>query len=167
MCSDFLQENKRGRVKKAGLFVYVRDGSISELQDLKSGCICLDNCISIKQNLSVLALIGQGLKFNDEIDMANGWVLRSSWHHFILGHEVNVTFNSFKDCLKMFGFALANEGGYDVEDLKKKHDDLLKSLLGEPQEKNEVMAAYEFTWGSIISYKDPRGGVCSINVIWV
>ncbi|MBD9589896.1 hypothetical protein IB254_22705 [Pseudomonas sp. PDM03] len=140
---------------------------MTELQDLKNGCICLDKCISIKQGLSVLALIGQGLRFNDEVDFGNGWVLRSSWNHFVFGCEVNVTFNFLNDYLKIFGFALANEGGFDLEDLKKKHDDLLRNLLGEPQKKNEVMVSYEFLWGGITSQKDPRGGSCSIEVNWL
>lgn len=122
---------------------------MSELQNLKDGCICLDKYISVRQGVSSISLAGQGLKFNDEIDMANGWVLRSSLHHFILGYEVDVTFNFFNDCLKMFGFALVAEGGYDVEDLKAKHDDLLRGLLGEPQKKNEIMVCYEFSWGGL------------------
>ncbi|MFJ7107900.1 hypothetical protein ACIQU2_09830 [Pseudomonas sp. NPDC098740] len=138
-----------------------------KLQNLKDGYICLDDGILIKQDLSAVAVSDQGVKFDHEIDMGNGWVLRSSRLHFILGHEVNVTFNFFKDSLKMFGFALVNENGHDLEELKKKHDDLLKSLLGEPQKKNEVVVAYEFTWGSITSQKDPRGGSCSIEVYWV
>lgn len=47
----------------------------------------------------------------------------------------------------MFGFALENEHGRDLEQLKKKHDNFLKNLLGDPQEKNEILVAYEFAWG--------------------
>lgn len=69
---------------------------MSELKDLKDGCIYLDDCIVIRKDVSVIAVIDQGVKFDHEIDMGNGWVLRSSWLHFILGNEVNVTFNFSK-----------------------------------------------------------------------
>lgn len=139
---------------------------MSELKDLKNGCIYLDDCIVIRKDVSVIAVIDQGVKFDHEIDMGNGWVLRSSRRHFILGHEVNVTFNFFKDSLKMFGFALENEHGRDLEQLKKKHDNFLRNLLGDPQKKNEILVAYEFAWGSITSQIDPRGGSCSIGFNW-
>ncbi|WP_213028380.1 hypothetical protein [Pseudomonas sp. Seg1] len=135
-------------------------------QDIKSGCVYLDDHIEIGKDLTFTALVEQGVKFDGEIDMGNGWMLFSSWNHCILGRQVNVSFGFFKGCLKKFGFALISGDGRDLEGLKIKHDALLNELFGIPQKKNEILIAYDFVWGTVSSQLDPRGGSCSVEFYW-
>ncbi|MGA9705212.1 hypothetical protein [Pseudomonas sp.] len=132
----------------------------------ETGIFVLDGRISIAANLMAQEIIQQGLRFDREIDMQNGWVMCASASHLIFGQAVTATFNFYNDRLKMFGFALMGDAEDTADDQKNAHDRFLVEHFGEPLRRSELANIHEFWWGCITSQRDPRGGTCSIEVNW-
>jgi hypothetical protein len=139
---------------------------MSELDSFKSGSVILDGAVIIKRGVSAVEIMSGGVVFDREFDFKNGWVMRASDSHFILGRKVNVNFSFLNDCLELFRFSLEGGDSETAEVLKKKHDSFLLAQLGEPQRRNEIMTIYDFSWGGITSQIDPRGGACNVEINW-
>lgn len=51
-----------------------------------------------------------------------------------------------------------------VELKRKSHDELLITILGEPNERKLSCIKYNYSWGEILSYYDPRSGDTGISI---
>ncbi|PGT77468.1 hypothetical protein [Bacillus sp. AFS040349] len=53
----------------------------------------------------------------------------------------------------------------DKLELKRKsHDEWLINQLGQPTERKRAILKYDFTWGEVLSYYEPRGGDTGIAI---
>jgi len=57
-----------------------------------------------------------------------------------------------------------NWSNYKVQKKKESHDKWVKKLLGEPDETSNGNLRYDFNWGIVSSYLDPRSGTAAISI---
>ncbi|RKE24465.1 hypothetical protein B0G76_8353 [Paraburkholderia sp. BL23I1N1] len=111
-------------------------------------------------------LRAMGMSISQVFDMQTGWQFLTSGPHTLLGKNSNLALAFFNDELKRVHFALSESGITNPEDVKKLHDRVLLSEFGAPQVQDSRKAMYVFSWGTIVSACDPRGGQSEIVLTW-
>ncbi|MBM0141061.1 hypothetical protein ACKUFS_17885 [Pseudomonas cannabina] len=133
--------------------------------DTKNGYFLIDDGFVIQPHLTRLEL-EKGLGVHVETSVDGDWSSCVSGPHIVVGQKANMQFDLYRERLIGFKFTVVSSMTSDLTALRALHDQILRDLLGEPDKENENMISYDFFWGVITSYLDPRGGSCCIGVRW-
>ncbi|GAO94026.1 hypothetical protein [Pseudomonas syringae] len=131
----------------------------------KDGYVLIDNKFTLKPRLTKVEL-EKGLGAYIESSINGDWSSCVSGPHMVFGQRSNMQFDFYRDALIGFKFTVISSVNSDLTALRELHDKILEDLLGKPDKKNENMISYDFFWGVITSYLDPKGGSCCVGVRW-
>jgi|GEM_PF-4781324 len=139
---------------------------MAKLLNVQSGEICIDTTVILRNNLTPGELNAMGVRFNREIDMKTGWILRTMGPCSIFSHAANFSMAFLGESLKRVSFAFYDEANTNLNELHKSHNQMLFDELGEPHGQLNHMVNYNYPWGSIVSELDPRSDSCNITISW-
>ncbi|MGN2431989.1 hypothetical protein [Pseudomonas syringae] len=108
----------------------------------------------------------KGLGVHVETSINGDWSSCVSGPHIVFGQRANMQFDFYRDGLIGFRFTVVSSVSSDLTALRELHDQILRGLLGRPDKENENMISYDFFWGVVTFYLDPRGGSCCVGVRW-
>ncbi|MBA4703769.1 hypothetical protein [Pseudomonas savastanoi] len=133
--------------------------------DTKNGYFLIDNEFILKPRLTKVEL-EKGLGVHIESSTNGDWSSCVSSPHIVFGQRSNMHFDFYRDALIGFKFTVSSSVNSELAALRELHDKILEDLLGKADKKNENMISYEFFWGVVTSYLDPKGGSCCVGVRW-
>jgi hypothetical protein len=134
--------------------------------DIRNGSLPLASGVLLAQNSNLQQLIASGLAINRDIDMNTGWRLISIGRSRIFGKFANLALLFLNDELRQIRFTLEHVGITDPDDLRKFHDSALMHEFGVPQVQDAQKTMYVFSWGTLVSACDPRGGQSEVVLSW-
>jgi hypothetical protein len=135
--------------------------------DSHDGSVHLSSGQLLARDIGAQQVRAMGVSINDVFDMHTGWQFITSGPHTIFGKEAYLALAFFNDQLKRVHFSLKEPGlPDDPANVKRLHDSALANEFGVPQVQDSIKTMYIFTWGTIVSAYDPRGGQSEIVLTW-
>ncbi|SHH63118.1 hypothetical protein [Massilia sp. CF038] len=134
--------------------------------NLQSGEIYVDSALTLRNNITPEELVAMGVKFNREIDMKTGWILRTMGPCSVFLRAANFSLAFLGENLKRASFAFADPANKNLNELYNLHNQVLFNALGEPHSQLNHMVSYSYPWGAIVSELDPRSDSCNVTISW-
>lgn len=133
--------------------------------DTGKGEMHLGSGLLLTGGLTMSQLSQMGVAPTRVFDMKTGWVFWTIGPYEFFNHPVYLSLGFEQGVLQRVTFSFAVEIG--ASELRAQHDQLLRTMLGSPQEESVWETTYEYPWGSVASSSDPKGGQATIIVSWI
>jgi hypothetical protein len=139
---------------------------MTRILDTKDGTLHLPNGSILRPGLSLDDATRLGLPFVRAIDLATGWSYRTTEPRSVDDHRVYFAlgFHDRQLATVEFGFVdLSDKAGREQ---RQEYDSYLASQFGPPANTTVAATRYDFPWGKVTSYYDPRTDAAGMIVRW-
>ena len=140
---------------------------MSRIFDTIKGLLILPSGITLRSGMSLDEVTQSGISFVRVTPNQSGFVWRSIEPYVVGGRRIFFALGFGSDRLDKveFGFSLP-PGEMSGDEKRREHDKFLAAELGKPNHTDIAKTVYEYSWGRISSYYDPRSDNASIILSW-
>lgn len=135
--------------------------------DTSQGLLVLPNGVTLESGMSLSEVTGTGISFVRATPDRTGFVWRSI-EPFIVGTRriyFALGFDHDRLTKTEFGFTSPPDE-MPAPEKRREHDKFLAAELGPPKHTDMAKTIYEYPWGRISSYYDPRTDNAMIILSW-
>ena len=140
--------------------------AMTNLLDTTNGTLHPPNGSTLQAGLSLDDTARLGLRFVRVIDLTTGWSYRTTEPQVAGDHRVYFALGFHERRLATVEFGFLDLGEKTAVEQRRTYDAYLAAELGPPADTTIAATRYDFPWGKVTSYYDPRTDAAGIIVRW-